>query len=196
MHIVTHGLLSWLVAEAVPTDRRGRRAITLAGVIPDLDGLGAPIEVLSDGKLPWFSQYHHQLFHNGLTSVVVAALTWTWCRDWRVGLAALISGHLHLLCDLVGSRGPDGHTWPIPYLAPFGDWSWDWSGQWALNAWPNIVITLAALAAAGWLAARRRRSPLECVHLGLDRHLVGMLRRWMGLRDDPPAAAAEQRPPA
>jgi hypothetical protein len=48
--------------------------------------------------------------------------------------------------DLVGSRGPAGYQWPIPYLLPFSNsWHWTWKGQWALNAWPNILITIIAV---------------------------------------------------
>jgi hypothetical protein len=179
MHIATHGMLSWLCAETVPTDRRGRMAITIAGIAPDLDALGAPVEVLSGGSLPWFTLYHHKIMHNGLAVLIVAVLAWAWCRrDWRVGLMALVAGHLHLLCDIVGSRGPDGHDWPIPYLVPFSDWEWRWSGQWALNAWPNIATTLVALVFITWLGARRRRTPIELIHLRLDATIVERLRVW------------------
>lgn len=175
-------MLSWLLAEAAPErrfDRRARAAITLAGIAPDLDGLGAPVEVLSGGALPWFAEYHHRLCHNGLAALACAALAWAWCRrDWRVAGMALLAAHLHLLCDILGSRGPDGHDWPIPYLVPFSAWEWRWSGQWALNAWPNIAVTLAAIAAIAWLGARRRRTPLEILHPGLDGRVCTRLRAW------------------
>ena len=58
-----------------------------------------------------------------------------------------ISFHLHLLCDLIGARGPDGDQWPIPYLKPFSNAvQLTWHGQWALNAWQNFVITGLLLA--------------------------------------------------
>ena len=185
MHIATHAMLSWLLAEAAPAarhDRRARAAITLAGMAPDLDGLGAPVEILSRGALPWFSQYHHTLMHNGLACLVVAVLAWAWCRrDARVLVMALLAGHVHLVCDVLGARGPDGHDWPIPYLAPFSMWEWRWSGQWALNAWPNIVVTAAAMLAIAWLGARRGRTPVEIVHPGLDARIAARLQaRWGG----------------
>jgi inner membrane protein len=188
MHIATHVLLSWLVAESAPLDRRGRTAVTLAGIVPDLDGIGAPFEVLSKGALPWFTDYHHKVLHNGLACTVVALLAWAWCRrDWRVGVMALIAGHLHLVCDILGSRGPDGHDWPIPYFAPFSPWEWRWSGQWALNAWPNIAVTIACLIFITWLGARRGRTPLEMIHLGMDAGLVARLRGWWGRSAGGPA---------
>lgn len=181
MHIATHTLLSWLVAESKPIDRRGRIAVTLAGIVPDLDGLGAPFEKFSDGALPWFSEYHHKILHNGLAAVAVAVLCWACCRrDWRVGLLALIAVHLHFLCDIAGSRGPDGYDWPIPYLLPFSDWKWTWSGQWALNAWPNILVSFLALAAIAWLGARRGRTPMEILSPRLDGIVVARLKSWFG----------------
>ncbi|MBN8524938.1 MAG: metal-dependent hydrolase [Planctomycetes bacterium] len=186
MHIATHAMLSWLLAEAAPQqrfDRRARAAIALAGIAPDLDGLGAPVEILSKGALPWFTDYHHRILHNGLAAVAVAVLAWAWCRrDWRVGLMAFVAMHLHFLCDLLGSRGPDGHDWPIPYLAPFSGWELRWSGQWALNAWPNIAVTLAALVAISWLGARRGRTPVEILHPGLDGRICSRLKAWWRLR--------------
>jgi hypothetical protein len=75
-----------------------------------------------------------------------------------------ISFHLHLLCDLIGARGPDGDQWPIPYLKPFSNaMQLTWHGQWALNAWQNFVITGVLLAATLWIARRDGSSPVELV---------------------------------
>ncbi len=83
------------------------------------------------------------------------------------GLTALlvfISFHLHLLCDLIGARGPDGDQWPIPYLKPFSNAiQLTWHGQWALNAWQNFVITGFLLLATFWIAWRYGSSPVELV---------------------------------
>lgn len=186
MSPATHGLLSWLLGEAAPLDRRGRLAVTLAGLAPDLDGLGAPFEMLSHGRLPWFTEYHHKILHNGLAAFAIAMVCWLWCRrDPRVAVLALAAAHLHFVCDILGSRGPDGYDWPIPYLVPFSDWEWRWSGQWALNAWPNLAITAVALLFTTWLAARRGRSPVELVSLRADAAVVARLRRWWRVR--PPA---------
>jgi inner membrane protein len=192
MHIATHALLSWLVAESTPLDRRGRIAVTLAGIAADLDGLGAPVEMLSKGALPWFTEYHHRILHNGLAAVGVAVLCWLWCRrDWRVGLLALGAMHLHFLCDLVGSRGPDGHDWPIPYLVPFSDYELRWAGQWALNAWPNLLATDLAMLAIAWLGARRGRTPMEILSPRLDAVIVARLRTWF---PHPPTSAPGPSP--
>ena len=41
MSPVTHFLVGWMVANTGGLNRRDRAAISLAGVIPDIDGLGA-----------------------------------------------------------------------------------------------------------------------------------------------------------
>ena len=83
---------------------------------------------------------------------------------------------------MIGARGPDSHQWPIPYLLPFSNtWQWTWSGQWALNAWPNFFITVIALALAFYLAWRRGYSPLELVSSRADAAFVAALRHRVPL---------------
>jgi hypothetical protein len=64
---VTHYLLSWMVANSAKLARKERAVVTLAGVAPDLDGLGIVPEWLTRNSahpLNWFSEYHHTLGHN------------------------------------------------------------------------------------------------------------------------------------
>ena len=183
MSPITHLLVGWLVAQ-VPSgiQRRERAIIALAGIAPDLDGLGIVAEVLtehSDTPLLWYWQYHHTLLHNlggAFLMAVVAALLAT-RRRWLVVLLAEVSFHLHLLGDIVGSKGPEGHQWPIPYLLPFSDsWQLTWSGQWELDAWQNLAITAVCIGATLLLAVRRGYSPVELVSLQMDAALVTSLR--------------------
>jgi inner membrane protein len=89
-----------------------------------------------------------------------------------------ISFHLHLLCDLIGARGPDGDQWPIPYLKPFSNSvQLTWHGQWALNAWQNFVITAFFLLATFWIAWRYAASPLELVSEPANQALTQTLRQ-------------------
>ena len=162
--------------------------VTLASVAPDLDGLGIIPELLtrnSSHPLLWFSVYHHSL-HSLLFALVVAAISFTLAtRKWLTGFLALLSFHLHLLEDLLGSRGPDGDQWPIPYLKPFSSaLQLTWRGEWALNAWPNILITVALLLAVFWLAWQRGFSPLEMVSSKLDRAFVEALRHRLPRKVD------------
>ena len=74
MSPVTHFLTGWVLANSVRLDRRGMAAVTVAAVIPDIDGIGIVAEVLtrhSSHPLLWFSEYHHAL-HSLAFAVVVA----------------------------------------------------------------------------------------------------------------------------
>ena len=99
-------------------------------------------------------------------------------RARKTGLLALLSFHLHLFEDVLGSRGPDGYQWPIPYLSPFSSaLQLVWRGQWGLNAWPNVLITAVLLLITLWLAWWKGFSPLEMVSARADIGLVDALRR-------------------
>ena len=181
MSPVTHFLVGWIVANSGGLNRRERVAVTVAGVIPDIDGIGAIAETLTRGwdkPLLWYSGYHHVLAHNLGFAVMVAAVSFMLAtRRWKTAVLAFLSFHLHLLGDLVGGRGPDGYQWPIPYLLPFSDtWQWTWQGQWALNAWPHFVITIAALLVTFYLAWKRGYSPLEMFSASADRTFIQTLR--------------------
>lgn len=181
MNPITHFLTGWPVANTVPSlGVRDRALITLAGVVPDIDGLGAIPEMLTRNSahpLAWFTLYHHQL-HNLAFGLIVATLAYALARHkWITGLLALLSFHLHLFEDIVGGRGPDAYPWPIPYLKPFSDAGQiTWSGQWALNAWPNFAITFVLLLLTFYLAWSRGHSPLEMVSANADRTFVEALR--------------------
>lgn len=182
MSPVTHFLIGWLTANAAESDRRERAAIAIAGVIPDADGFGIFAEVMtrdSEHPLLWWSGYHHILAHNLGFGLLTAAVIFLLAkRRWKAAALALVSFHLHLLCDLAGSRGPDGFQWPIRYFWPLSNaWQVTWDGQWELNAWQNVVVTVTALAITFHLAWRRGYSPLEIVSPAADKRLVEVLRK-------------------
>jgi hypothetical protein len=187
---ITHALVGWSVAQGTTLGRRDRALVTVAGVAPDVDGLGILVDWatrLAASPTEWWGHYHHVLGHNLAFGLVVAtAAFFLGARRKLVFLLALLSFHLHLLGDLVGARGPDGDQWPIPYLAPFSSsWQLSWQGQWALNAWPNVAITVALLGVALYLAWWRGFSPVELVSARADREFVRTLRsRFGGPRAD------------
>ncbi len=186
----THFLISWIAADATTKTRRDRILVTLAGVIPDIDGFGYSIEnwITSgwDQPLFWHSNYHHTLCHNlGFAALVTAGAFWLSKGSWKTTLLACLMFHLHLLCDVIGSRGTDNDQWPIPYLLPFSNaWQWTWSGQWELSAWPNRAIGVGCFALTLWLARLKGHSPVEIFSQRADTAIVGILRRWF-----PPATA-------
>ena len=182
---MTHFLTGWALANCVPSfERKERALVALACVVPDVDGLGAVADLLTRNSAhptEWFSRYHHQL-HSLSFGMVVAAICFALSnRRWITGLLGLISFHLHLLEDVLGSRGPDGYQWPVPYLAPFSHaMQVMWSGEWKLNAWPNFAITIALLALTLYFAWRRRFSPVEMISEKADRAFVDALRARFG----------------
>lgn len=182
MSPITHFLIGWVVANTGGLNRRERAVVAVAGVIPDVDGLGLVAEVLtrnSQHPLTWWSDYHHILGHNlGFSLLVMASGFLLAQQRWKTAALVLVSFHLHLLGDLVGARGPDGEQWPIPYLLPFSNaWQLTWGGQWVLNAWQNMLITGVALAVTLYLAWKRGFSPLEMFSAKADKTVVETLRR-------------------
>ncbi|HST12203.1 MAG TPA: metal-dependent hydrolase [Terriglobales bacterium] len=181
MSPVTHFLSGWVLANCARLDRKDRAIVTLACVVPDIDGLGIVAELLTRNSahpLLWFARYHHSL-HNLMFAIVVGIVAAALAdKRWITAALAFASFHLHLIEDVLGSRGPDGYQWPIPYLTPFStSLQVAWAGQWNLNAWQNVLITAGLLAVTMWLAWRRGFSPLEMVSARADAALVNTLRR-------------------
>lgn len=185
MNPITHFFVSWEVANIKPSERRDRALVTIAGIIPDLDGLGAIPELLTRNTrypLFWWTDYHHVLGHNLTFGLLVTLGSFALAKKrWKTALLSFFTFHLHLLGDIVGARGPDGYQWPIPYLYPFSDaWQLVWEGQWTLNAWPNFVITFIALGFMFYIAWKRGYSPLEMISRSADQAFVQTLRNRFG----------------
>ena len=181
MSPVTHFLTGWVFANCFQLDRKDRALVTLACVVPDVDGFGIIPEMLTRNSahpLLWFSLYHHSL-HNLAFALVIGVIATALAKQkWKTGLLAFLSFHLHLVEDTLGSRGPDGYQWPIPYLEPFSSaLQLTWRGQWGLNAWPNVLITIFLLLITFLLAWRRGFSPLEMASTRADCSFVAALRR-------------------
>ncbi len=188
MNIVTHGLLSWCIAQRVFKSRRDAALAATAGLLPDLDGAGALIDLVRGGEAEYYSAYHHILGHNILAGLLIATVLGA-CADRRMRVAVTSAGlfALHIIGDVVGSRGPDGEAWAIPWLYPFDSTSvLLWSGQWEVNAWPNILFTIILLL----LFFRQTRdmgwSPLRYISKRADEAFVSTLRNRFPLRDSRP----------
>lgn len=185
MNPITHFLVGWAVANTADLNHRERVAVTVAGIIPDIDAAGIVAEKLtieSETPLLWWTNYHHVLTHNiGFCLLVCAGVFAASRKKWTAAALAALSFHLHLLGDIIGARGPEGYPWPIPYLLPFSNaWQITWEGQWAINAWPNVVITIALLGTAFYLAWKRGFSFLSILSESADQVLVQTLRNRFG----------------
>jgi inner membrane protein len=194
-----------VVAAAVAPDVDG------LGIVPEL------LTRNTSHPLLWFSQYHHSLHTLAFALVCTLAAylivgplaagsisDFTFgpvirkpqpsvCRSpfhpWLTAFLVFVSFHLHLLCDLVGARGPDGDQWPIPYLKPFSNAvQLTWHGQWALNAWQNFVITGLLLLATFWIAWKYGSSPVELVSEPANRAFTRTLHHRLSSKADKASA--------
>jgi inner membrane protein len=167
MNPITHLLASWTLAEVSGLEDRDRAIVSWVGLAPDLDGLGALVDgaarLLGFADPALYGRFHHVLLHGLWGALVLPAIALGLARRrWAAFLWGVAAVHLHLACDLVGSRGPAwDDLWPIHYLGPWSEvWTVTWAGQWPLNAWQNIVFTLGLLAFVFVRAATRGRSPV------------------------------------
>lgn len=180
-------MASWLIASATMNNARDRRLVTLAGIIPDADGVGIVVDVvkaLVSGQEPpfvYYQRFHHVWLHGWPGALLVAVLLASFGRQrLPVGLWCLVVFHLHLLCDLAGSRWPSpADLWPICYGEPlFHHPIWFWKGQWRLDGWQNRIISLVLFGFVLWLAANRGYSCVEVFSSRLDAVFSGTLQKW------------------
>lgn len=173
MHLPTHLVLSWLVGHRL-ADRRERVLVAWAGVVPDLDAASAL------GGIELYGQWHHVLTHGIFAALAVAvgvALLASPGARRSAGLLALVTFHLHLACDLLGS----GREWSITYLYPLSTAELFTPYGWSLGSWQNIVITAAALFAVGVVGVVRGRTVAEAfLPARADRAVVEALRQRFG----------------
>jgi len=168
-----HFIISWVVANGAKLDRKSRICITLSGLLPDVDGIGYLVDKIGirfGQYTSYYEDYHHMYGHNLLSGIVLAT-TFTYICDKRISVffLSLLAFHLHLLCDLAGSMGPDGYQWPIPYLYPFlPDFLLTWSGQWELSSWQNSVTGILFFVIALVIARYRHVTFFELLSPGLE----------------------------
>jgi inner membrane protein len=187
MSPITHFIGSWLVASATVNNPRDRRLVTVAAIIPDVDGLGMVADVVKslatgqEMEFTYYQKFHHLWLHGWPGALVAAALLASFGKErLRVGFWCFIVFHLHLLCDLAGSRGPSpADLWPICYGEPlFRHPIWFWKGQWKLDGWQNQIVFLILFALMLWLAIRRGYSCVEVFSSRADAVFVRTLQKW------------------
>lgn len=186
MSPITHLLASWLIAAHVTNEQRDVRLITLAGVLPDLDGLGVVADIVNSWRghdTLYYAQYHHLLLHGLFGALLLTGALSAFARQrWRTLGASLLVFHLHLVCDFVGARGlTPADVWPIHYLGPFSQQPmWSWSGQWRLDGWTNRLITVGLFLPALWIPVRLGHSVVGVFNRRADAAVVAVLRKWHG----------------
>ena len=163
MHIPTHILSGWCVADLLDLTPRERLFAMIAASAPDLDGLGLIV------SFDYYNKYHHVLSHNllfGISFSVVLALFST----NRIKAFALYFGlfHLHLILDYYGS----GAAWGIRYFWPFSSHDIQNQNGWELSSWQNTLALGILLAWTVAIAIKRGRTPFEAIKPSLDREFV------------------------
>lgn len=184
MSPITHFLVGWTALERSQSKDRDKALVVLAGLAPDLDGLGIIVDFATRALGLAETNYYqeiHRIYGHGLPgalviSAVVAGLA---TSRARAALWSFIAVHLHFVCDIVGSRGKGAEDiWGIAYLSPLADKPvFEWSGQWELISWQNTLITVLLLT---WTLARGIRTgytPLRLASTKADGQVVAALRK-------------------
>ncbi|MES3023762.1 MAG: metal-dependent hydrolase [Pseudomonadota bacterium] len=185
MSPITHMLVGWVGLERFQLARRDKAIVVLAGLTPDLDGLGIVVDFATRtfglAETDYYQAFH-RMYGHGLTAAVLIAALAAACgvRRWRVACCAFVSVHLHFLCDLIGSRGTTAEDiWGIYYLTPFSKaYPISWSGQWPLVGWQNMLVTAVLLAITLRRASNLGYSPLGMISESGDKVFVATLRKW------------------
>jgi inner membrane protein len=182
MHIQTHILSGWCIANCFPCTPRQRLFAMLAASAADIDG----VSFFFGQEAYW--TYHHTFGHNVFTRMLISAT-----------LAALIPGrraasfllffalfHLHLVMDYFGS-GPE---WHIHYLWPLKAMVIKNPHAWEFFSWQNMAVFGFFLIWTLWIIRSKHRTPLEAIMPRLDCQLAGLARvdRRRGF-EVPPAVA-------
>ena len=95
-------LAGWTLAESATQDRKERFWICLAGIAPDLDGFGLPVDLVNEflgrATTHYYFYWHRFLFHGlfgALVTMGIAAAAGV--RRWKACLLVFLSFHLHHL---------------------------------------------------------------------------------------------------
>ncbi|HEV7299141.1 MAG TPA: hypothetical protein VGN72_07230 [Tepidisphaeraceae bacterium] len=164
MHIPTHILSGWCVANCFNLSPRERLLAMVAASVHDLDGLG----FFFGEEAYW--RFHHIVGHNLLVgllySLAAAAIS---AHKLKCFLLYLGLFHLHLLMDFFGS----GPLWKIHYWWPFDDRGYLTQHAWELSSWQNYLTAILLLGWTIWIARVKHVTPLELLAPRLNAKLLG-----------------------
>jgi len=180
----SHLLFSWLTAAEIIKTRRERVLISISGVAPDIDGLGLIVDKIT-GSTNLYFQYHHYVGHSIFSALFISTLATLFAKSQKivVFLLSFFVVHVHIFCDLIGSKGPDGYQWPIYYLHPLNSkYELTWAGQWELNAWQNKVIMLFLLLGCVYYAVTKKITFLEVFSSKLNSEIFKMYTKYFAKR--------------
>jgi membrane-bound metal-dependent hydrolase YbcI (DUF457 family) len=170
MSPITHGMTGWIISQPLEK-RRDRLFVTLASLLPDLDGAGAIIDI------DYYAQYHHTFGHNLFFGLLLLLVAWRYGTDkWRTALLAFLSFNSHILSDLLGS----GNGWGIRYLWPVQNFMFEFSPpfQWELDSWQNLLFTTICMFIIIIIGLIKSRTIVELFSVTADEKVVTIFHRW------------------
>lgn len=168
MHVQTHIMSGWCVADLFQLTPRERCFAMIAAAAADLDGLG-----LIAG-MDYYVRYHHVLGHNLCFGVALALILVAFATHrLKVFWLSLALFHLHLVLDYFGS----GPGWGIRYWWPFSEASYQFIYAWEFMSWQNMAAAAFFLVWTLLIAIKSRRTPLEVIMPSLDRKFIQALHR-------------------
>ncbi len=193
MNIITHALMGWCAGQRLGRQISDVALIAVASVIPDVDAFGAVIDLARGGEAELFSAFHHKFGHCLLFCLFLVVMLHLWRKNARLTLWFAAVFHLHLFCDIVGARGPDGYQWPVYYFFPFSDYGLSWAHQWEINALPNILLTIWLLYMFLKQSALAGYSPLSLLSPAVDQPFIKTLQHRLKIQPPTGLAKAEDQ---
>lgn len=181
MSPVAHLLFSWLSTVEILKNRRERALVTFCGVAPDLDGLGLIIDKIT-GTSHYYLDFHHYLGHSVFSAICLSMLAFSLATTQRlkVWVLSFTVIHFHYLCDIIGSRGPDGYQWPVYYFYPLDKINgYTWHYQWELNAWQNSIIIVLLLSMCFYYLVKRKVTFFEVFNSKLNDSAIDMFNKYI-----------------
>lgn len=179
-----HLLISWLSTVEVLKERRERVLVTLSGIAPDLDGAGIIVDTITE-TTDYYFKYHHYLGHSIFSAFFFATIAATLAKTQKsiVWLMSFLLVHVHILCDVIGSKGPDGYQWPIYYFYPLNSkYELTWTHQWELDAWQNQVTMGVLFSISLYYAAKKKMTFLEVFSQRLDKEAFVIYNKYIRKR--------------
>ncbi len=158
---------AWLLANTVEFTLNERRAVAIAGVAADADGLA-----ILFGR-DAFKNYHHVVFHNLLFAGVVTLVAFAlWRRRGKLVLFCALAGLVHLGLDFVGSH------WDLPLLYPFSTAAvnlTDYLPRWTVMYLFQLSGTVIMFALAVYIYLKKGRTFFEIFTVKGDRLVMNYL---------------------
>jgi membrane-bound metal-dependent hydrolase YbcI (DUF457 family) len=163
-------MIGWMVSSPLRT-KKERLVVTLASILPDIDGAGILI------SLDHYGRYHHIFGHNIFTGLIFAVISSMLFKEkLKIFLLSFMAFNTHVVGDLLGS----GAAWGIPYLWPINKTIYDFSPpfQWELDSWQNLVATALCIIGIIIIGLKKNRTIIELFSTKADGEVVAVLHKW------------------